>query len=113
MTDNASGSGFTIRPEAVPQLRTAFQDASEQLRSALADVQGLRITQPAMADEASIEFQAAFNAAAGEGPGSAAESLKAFEQRLAAVLAQLGAIQQAYDSNERDTAAQLSGQLDS
>ncbi|HEX4361307.1 MAG TPA: hypothetical protein VH141_27475 [Pseudonocardia sp.] len=115
MANNATGSGdLTLEPSMIPKLRRAFQSALDQLEPlARGGADQFRMTRPAMADGASTEFQAAFNKIAADGPESAAQSLRAYRQRLAGVLKQLGDIQRAYDSNEHETAAELSRQLGS
>jgi hypothetical protein len=117
MANNASGSGqgnLKLEPHMIPKLREAFQSALEQLQPLTRGGQdGLSISKPAMADQSSVEFQTAFNKVAGDGPESAAQALTEYGQRLESVLKQLGAIQHAYDSNEHQTAAELSRQLGS
>lgn len=111
MPENASAaSGFTIDPTTIPQLQKAFQDAVAQLQPVLAQAQhSLPMAGPAMTDDASTQFQAAFNQSATQ----QLDSLKAFEQRLNQVLSTLGSIQQAYNSNDQETARNLTNQLGS
>ncbi|WP_028936597.1 PE domain-containing protein [Pseudonocardia spinosispora] len=111
MPDNApAAGGFRIDPTTIPQLQKAFQDALAQLRPVLQEAgHSLPMASPAMADEASTQFQAAFNQSATQH----LDSLTAFEQRLNQVLATLGSIQRAYDSNDQDTARNLAAQLGS
>ena len=115
MANNANGSGqgnLKLEPSMIPKLRQAFQSALDQLEPLTkGGADQFRMTRPAMADGASAEFQAAFNRIAADGPESAAQSLKEYQQRLAGVLRQLGDIQRAYDNHEHETAAELSGQL--
>lgn len=110
MATNAGN--LELEPSMIPKLRQAFQSALDQLEPLTrGGADQFRMTRPAMADGASTEFQAAFNKIAADGPDSAAQSLKEYQQRLTGVLKQLGDIQRAYDNNERGTAAELSRQL--
>jgi hypothetical protein len=117
MANNPSGSGqgnLKLEPHMIPKLQQAFQNALEQLQPlTLGGQSDLSITRPAMADQSSVEFQSAFNKVAGDGPESAAQALREYGQRLEGVLKQLGDIQHAYNSNEHQTAAELSRQLES
>jgi hypothetical protein len=114
MVNDASGSGqggLRLEPRMIPRLRQAFQSALDQL-SSISDTArggGLRIGTPAMADQASREFQAEFNKAADE----AGQQLRDYRTRLQQVLRQLDAIQKAYDAHEYDTAAELAAKLES
>lgn len=102
-----------LRPQMIPALRQAYQEALDQLRPVLAEARsGFRIDQPAMGDQASAEFRQAFNQHTCDGPGSVHEQLTAFEQRLRETVDTLAAIQQAYDRNETATAAELSRRLE-
>lgn len=106
-----TSDGFTLQPHLIPELRKAYGDALGQLDALLG--QGpFGVAQPAMADQASTDFQTAFNQFTDSGPGSMRESLVGFQQRLREAVDKLGAIQQAYDRNESETAAMLSRQLE-
>lgn len=110
---NGAPGDLRLQPEAIPKLKQAYQQALTQLEGVLADARnGFRIEHPAMADEASVGFQTAFNGYSANGPGSIREQVTAFEQRLRETVDKLGAIQQAYDRNESGTAAALSRQLE-
>ena len=110
---NGAHGDLRLQPQAIPQLKQAYQQALSQLETVLADARsGFRIERPAMTDEASLGFQTAFNSYAGDGPGSIREQLTAFEQRLRETVDKLGAIQAAYDRNETGTAAVLSRRLE-
>ncbi len=109
-TGGTSG-GFTLRPHMIPELRKAYGDALGQLDALLA--QGpFGVERPAMADQASTDFQTAFNQFTDSGPGSMREGLVGFQQRLREAVDELGTIQQAYDRNETESAAMLSRQLE-
>lgn len=109
-TEPGAASGFTIDPTTIPQLSKAFQDALAQLQPVLRDARhSLPMAAPAMADEASTQFRAAFDTSAAQ----QLDSLTAFEQRLNQVLSGLGAIQRAYDANDQETARSLTTQLES
>jgi hypothetical protein len=115
MANSVSGPGqgdLKLEPHMIPRLRQAFQSALDQLRPLTEGGQGsFRMTKPVMADAASTEFQAAFNRLTTDGPQSAESALREYARRLEIALKQLGDIQQAYDKNERETAAELSRQL--
>jgi len=117
MANNASGSGqgnLKLEPHMIPKLRQAFQSALDQLKPLTqGGPEQFRMNSFAMGDDASKDFQAAFNTIASDGPESAAKSLKEYGQRLEGVLKQLGDIEHAYQNNEHETAAQLSRQLES
>ncbi|HEY4007062.1 MAG TPA: hypothetical protein VGM60_18005 [Pseudonocardia sp.] len=110
MTNTASG--LKLEPDMIPKLRRAFENAIQQLQPALGQAQSAQLAAPAMKDQASVDFQTAFNKSAVQGPDSAAESLKAFHQRLQGVVQQLGAIQQAYNNHDTELAQNLSSQLE-
>ena len=114
MVNDASGAtqgDLRLQPDMIPKLQKAFTEALAQLEPAIQQALGDgKITAPVMADPASKDFADAFNAEAG---GSATQALQQYQQRLHGVVAQLGAIQQAYDKNESDTATMLSRQLES
>ena len=110
VSGSGQGAGLKLEPHMIPRLRQAFQSALDQLSSlsGTASSGALRIATPAMADQASVEFQAAFNKAADE----AGQQLGDYRSRLQGVLEQLDAIQKAYDAREYDTAAELSAKLE-
>jgi hypothetical protein len=113
MVTDASGSGqggLRLEPQMIPRLRQAFQSALDQLSSVSGTAQGgqLRIATPAMADQASVEFQVSFNKASDE----AGQQLSDYRSRLQQVVRQLDAIQRAYDAHEYDTAARLAATLE-
>lgn len=110
---NGAHGDLRLQPQAIPQLKHAYQQALSRLEGVLADARsGFRIERPAMMDDASTGFQAAFNGHTDSGPGSIREQVTAFEQRLREAVDQLGAIQAAYDRNETGTAALLSRRLE-
>jgi hypothetical protein len=113
MANHPGSDGFRVEPATIASLRQAFQSAIQQLQPALRDADNLRIRTPAMADQASIDFQTAFNTAADGGPDSAVQSLKAFEQRLHGAVQQLDAIAQAYGHTEQNNAEHLHTHLES
>ena|ERR1700754_3015385 len=110
MVDEASGAGgVKLEPYMIPKLHAAFQSALDQLVPVLPESHlTFRITRPAMADAASVDFQNEFNKVADE----AGAHLAAYRQRLRDVVRTLGDIQRAYDRNEYDTAVELSSQLE-
>jgi hypothetical protein len=110
---NGAHGDLRLQPQAIPQLKVAYQQALTQLEGVLADAKsGFRIERPAMMDDASVGFQTAFNGYAADGAGSIREQLAAFERRLRETVDRLGAIQQAHDRNETAIAATLSRQLE-
>jgi hypothetical protein len=113
MATDSSGSGqgnLKLEPTMIPKLQQAFQSAIDQLEPLnKSDGQNFTMSAPAMADDASTQFQAEFNRAATNG----ARAIQEYGTRLRGVLTQLGAIQRAYDNNEQQTAADLSRQLES
>jgi hypothetical protein len=113
MATDSSGSGqgnLKLEPTMIPKLQQAFQSAIDQLQPlSQGGGQNLTMSAPAMADDASKGFQAELNQAATHG----AQAIQEYGTRLQGVLTQLGAIQRAYDSNEQQTAADLSRQLES
>lgn len=94
-----------LRPEMIPALRRAYQDALDRLRPAR---DGFGLDGPAMGDQASAEFARAFNRHA----GTLSDDVTAFEQRLRDAIDTLGAIQRAYDRHETATATALSRRLE-
>ncbi|WP_037068085.1 hypothetical protein [Pseudonocardia acaciae] len=108
MVTDANGSGgVKLEPHMIPRLRSAFQSAFDQLADA-GQEGDLQIARPAMADQASVDYQSEFNQAAAE----AGQQLRDYRARLQQVLQQLDAIQQAYDRQEYDTAAELAAKLE-
>jgi hypothetical protein len=103
--------GFSLRPEAIPELKRAYTDALRQVQPLLADLDGLAIAQPAMTDQASQDFRAAFNRFTAEGPGSVREGLAGFARQLRDTVETLGAIEHAYARDDSDTAAALTRRL--
>lgn len=113
MVDNPSGSGqgLALQPHMIPKLQEAFRQALDELTGLTEELRrspGLKITEPAMRDGATLEFQADFNRVAEEASREIAE----YQQRLRDVVGTLDAIQQAYDRREYETAAELSSQLE-
>ncbi|MBO0851089.1 MAG: hypothetical protein J2P20_16625, partial [Pseudonocardia sp.] len=68
VSGSGQGGGLKLEPHMIPQLRQAFQSALDQLSSVSDTARGgaLRIATPAMADQASVEFQVTFNKTAEE-----------------------------------------------
>jgi hypothetical protein len=98
-------SELRLRPEMIPALRQAYQDALDRLRPAR---DGFGIDGPAMGDQASAEFLAGFN----RHSGALSDEVTAFEQRLRETIETLGAIERAYERHETTTAAALSRRLE-
>lgn len=112
MATDSSGSGqgnLRLEPTMIPKLRQAFQSAIEQLTTLTqGGVQGYPMSAPAMADDASTQFQSEFNTVAAHN----AQAIQEYGTRLESVLTQLGQIQRAYHDNEGQIAADLSRQLE-
>jgi hypothetical protein len=115
---NGAHGGLRLQPQAIPELKQAYLQALSQLEGVLADAGradaggGFRIQRPAMMDDASTGFQAAFNGYVEDGPGSVRQQVTAFRHRLHDAIDKLDDIARAYDRNETGTAAVLSRQLE-
>ena len=103
MTEIVSGAGFAIQTEAIPSLQRAFQQAEQRLQQALSSAQGARLTNYAMSDPQSRQYQRAFNTALAQHTSQ----LNAFHTQLQQAVQKLGEIAQAYDQHERDTARSM------
>lgn len=107
---HADGAGLGVSPEAVPVLRSAFEDAltkvDRQLELAGSD---LRLTAWAQ-DPISQDAAELFNNRSVDPDGSAMDMLRAYRTELAAAVTALDAVAQQYQVMEQDNSVTVSQQ---